>query len=88
MWAFDLEKRQHAFHAGDLKPEKVYVSKTAAYAAQGPSDLPDSFSGGFPTHKGPIRIEADGTEVGLPGVTGASSALPPALPPRHAKAEL
>ncbi len=89
MWAFDLEKRQHAYAAGDLKPDKVYISKTAALAAHGPSDLPDDFAGAFPTTKGPIRIEADGTEVGRPAAgAGLSSALPPPLPPRHVKAEL
>lgn len=88
MWAFDLEKRQHAFADGSLKPDKVYVSKTAAFAAQGPPDLPESFAGGFPTTKGPIRIEADGTEVGRPGVGRSSAVAAPALPPRPAKAEL
>jgi len=89
MWAFDLEKRQHAYADGSLKPDKVYISKTAAFAAQGPSDLPEDFAGGFPTVKGPVRIEADGTEVGRPAtVSGASSALPPPLPPRHVRTEL
>ncbi|GAA5944102.1 hypothetical protein JCM3775_003901 [Rhodotorula graminis] len=80
MWAHDLEKRQHAFSSGALKPTKVYASKTAALAAQQrAADIPEEVMrgpGGFPLAKGPIRIEKDGAEVGLPAVG------PPALPPR------
>lgn len=56
MWAHDMEKRQHAFREGKLVPEKVYESKTAAVAAV--NDLPEDFAGGFPTHKGPVKIRA------------------------------
>lgn len=56
MWAHDLEKQQHAFAEGQVKPTKVYESKTAAAAAQ--ADLPDEFAGAFPTHKGPVKITA------------------------------
>ena len=52
MWAHDLEKRQHAYRSGELKPSKKYVSKTAQVAV----DLPDEFAGGFPAHKGPVKI--------------------------------
>ncbi|CEQ41394.1 SPOSA6832_03125 [Sporobolomyces salmonicolor] len=79
MWAFDLEKQQHRYSSGELKPAKVYESKTAALAEmQEAADLPDEVLhgiGGFPAHKGPVRIEKDGSEVGLPQG-------PPALPPR------
>lgn len=54
MWAHDMEKQQRAFRDGLLVPEKVYESKTAAVAAV--NDLPEDFAGGFPTHKGPVRI--------------------------------
>lgn len=54
MWAHDMEKRQHAFRDGKMVPEKVYESKTAAVAAV--NDLPEDFSGGFPSHKGPVKI--------------------------------
>lgn len=90
MWAFDLEKTQHSFSSGELQPTRSYVSKTAAFAAQ-PSDLPEGAVGAFPTHKGPIRIEKDGTEVGLPSAVGEGSAgqvrlagagVPPPLPAR------
>lgn len=54
MWAHDMEKHQRAFRDGRMVPEKVYVSKTAAVAAV--NDLPEDFSGGFPTHKGPVKI--------------------------------
>ncbi|KAI5480034.1 hypothetical protein MNV49_001999 [Pseudohyphozyma bogoriensis] len=62
MWAHDLEKQQHAYAAGEIPRTQVYQSKTAAIP---PSDLPDDFAGGFPRKKGPIRIEKDGSEVGL-----------------------
>ena len=75
-----LEKRQHAFSSGALKPTKVYASKTAALAEQQrAADIPEEVirgPGGFPLAKGPIRIEKDGAEVGLP------AGGPPALPPR------
>ncbi|SCZ93613.1 BZ3500_MvSof-1268-A1-R1_Chr6-3g08772 [Microbotryum saponariae] len=45
MWSHDLEKRQHAFATGELKPTKVYESKLAQIPV---SDLPDDFAGGFP----------------------------------------
>lgn len=86
MWAFDLEKHQHAYRSGELKPTKEYFSKTAAAAAI-PSDLPEGAVGAFPTYKGPVRIEKDGSEVGgaLPSeVKGrlAGAGVPPKLPPR------
>lgn len=54
MWAHDMEKQQHAFRDGELKRDKEYVSKTAAFAAV--DDLPEDFAGNFPTHKGPVKI--------------------------------
>ncbi|KAM0754703.1 hypothetical protein T439DRAFT_119710 [Meredithblackwellia eburnea MCA 4105] len=66
MWAHDLEKHQHAFASGDIPRTKIYKSKTAALP---PSDLPDEFVGGFPRKKGPIRIERDGSEVGVPNTS-------------------
>lgn len=57
MWAHDLEKRQHLFKEGTIKPEKEYISKTAAAAAT--NDLPEEFAGNFPTHKGPVRIASE-----------------------------
>ncbi|BGP38870.1 hypothetical protein JCM10449v2_002808 [Rhodotorula kratochvilovae] len=81
MWAHDLEKRQHAFSSGALKPTKVYASKTAALAAQQrAADVPDellSGVGGFPARKGPVRIEKSGEEVGVP-----RGRVAPPLPPR------
>ncbi|TNY24626.1 hypothetical protein DMC30DRAFT_413230 [Rhodotorula diobovata] len=80
MWAHDLEKRQHAFSSGSLKPTKVYASKTAALAErQRAADIPEEVvrgPGGFPLEKGPVRIEKDGEEVGVP------AGGPPALPPK------
>jgi len=89
MWAFDLEKQQHAFSAGELAPTKEYHSKTAALA-EIPSDLPEGAVGAFPTHKGPVRIEKDGSEVGvMPRAVGdgkqirlAGAGVPPPLPKR------
>ncbi|KAL8276564.1 hypothetical protein RQP46_011054 [Phenoliferia psychrophenolica] len=60
MWAHDLEKQQHLYSSGAIPRTKEYRSKTALIA---PSDLPDEFVGGFPTKKGPVRIERDGSEV-------------------------
>ncbi|GJN87655.1 hypothetical protein Rhopal_000610-T1 [Rhodotorula paludigena] len=81
MWAHDLEKRQHSFSSGELKPTKVYASKTAALAAQQRAmDVPEevlSGPGGFPLEKGPIRIAEDGSEIGAVTQSGA-----PPLPPR------
>lgn len=54
MWAHDMEKQQRAFREGEIRPEKEYVSKTAAFAAV--DDLPEDFAGNFPTHKGPVKI--------------------------------
>ncbi|ORY73220.1 hypothetical protein BCR35DRAFT_293795 [Leucosporidium creatinivorum] len=87
MWAFDLEKHQHAYHSGELKPTKEYFSKTAAAAAI-PSDLPEGAVGAFPTTKGPVRIEKDGSEVGagLPSeMKGrlAGAGVPRPLPTRN-----
>ncbi|GAA5888528.1 hypothetical protein JCM5296_001058 [Sporobolomyces johnsonii] len=80
MWSFDLEKQQHRYSSGELKPTKAYESKTAAIAEmQEAAELPDEVLhgiGGFPSRKGPVRIENDGSEVGLPQG-------PPALPPRQ-----
>lgn len=76
-----LEKRQHAFRAGELKPTKVYQSKTAVIAAQQrASDIPDEVlhgPGGFPSTKGPVKIAGDGSEV------GRVKPAPPPLPPRE-----
>ncbi|KAH8918141.1 hypothetical protein BT69DRAFT_1354129 [Atractiella rhizophila] len=47
MWAHDLEKRQHAYACGELKPEKRYESKMEKIT----SDLPDGASGSFPRKK-------------------------------------
>lgn len=66
MWAHDLEKRQHSYRKGEIARTRVYQSKTAALAQQ-PSDLPEGAVGAFPTHKGPVRIEKDGSEVGAIG---------------------
>ncbi|BGP23656.1 hypothetical protein JCM10295v2_002557 [Rhodotorula toruloides] len=78
MWAHDLEKRQHAFRSGELKPTKVYQSKTAVIAAQQrASDIPDEVlhgPGGFPSTKGPVKIAGDGSEIGR---------VAPAPPPRE-----
>lgn len=63
MWAHDLEKRQHQFRRGEVARTRNYVSKTAALS-QVPSDLPDDAVGAFPTHKGPVRIDKDGSEIG------------------------
>ena len=59
----DLEKKQHAYASGSIPRTKEYLSKTALIPS---SELPNEFVGGFPTKKGPVRIERDGTEVGLP----------------------
>ncbi|BGO96901.1 hypothetical protein NBRC10513v2_002616 [Rhodotorula toruloides] len=81
MWAHDLEKRQHAFRSGELKPTKVYQSKTAVIAAQQrASDIPDEVlhgPGGFPSTKGPVKIAGDGSEI------GRVAPAPPPLPPRE-----
>lgn len=69
MWAHDLEKHQHLFASGELKPEKVgattlqyecsdmslqvYVSKTAQIPA---SDVP-GLSGAFPGKAPPLAQE-------------------------------
>lgn len=79
-----LEKRQHQFRAGELKPTKVYQSKTAALAAKQQAVGVDADvvqgPGGFPTQKGPVKILEDGSEVGKPAVRSAPDK--PALPPR------
>lgn len=67
----DLEKQQHAYASGAIARTKEYHSKTAALPA---SDLPSEFVGGFPTKKGPVRVERDGSEVGLPPSVVASGA--------------
>ncbi|KAK4700469.1 hypothetical protein P7C70_g5776, partial [Phenoliferia sp. Uapishka_3] len=71
----DLEKQQHAFASGAIAKTKEYHSKTAAIPL---SDLPSDFVGGFPTKKGPVRIERDGSEIGLP----------PSIPAVEGKKEL
>ena len=60
MWAHDLEKMQEQYRTGDIQPTQRYISKTAALPQTG---LPDDFTGGFPTKKGPVRIERDGSET-------------------------
>ncbi|GAA5882677.1 hypothetical protein JCM3774_002809 [Rhodotorula dairenensis] len=84
MWAHDLEKRQHQFRSGELKPTKVYESKTATLAAKqqavGVDDEVAHGPGGFPTQKGPVKILEDGSEIGRPAVRSAADK--PALPPR------
>ncbi|BGP54617.1 hypothetical protein JCM8202v2_002204 [Rhodotorula sphaerocarpa] len=81
MWAHDLEKRQHQFRTGELKPTKVYRSKTARLAeeraAVGVDERVAEGPGGFPAEKGPIKIRGDGSEVGKPGAGTAKPALPP-----------
>lgn len=75
-----LEKRQHEFASGQLKPTKVYASKTARIAQmQSESGIPEEVVhgvGGFPGTKGPIKITKEGEEIGKP------LTQPPALPPR------
>ncbi|KAK4050948.1 hypothetical protein OIO90_004924 [Microbotryomycetes sp. JL221] len=91
MWAHDLEKQQHAFSSGEMQRTRKYVSKTAALA-QEPSDLPSEAVGSFPTHKGPVKVAKDGTEVGaiVDGqVVGSKKTVatgtgpPPPLPARR-----
>lgn len=41
----DLEKQQHLFRTGELKPVLVYTSKNRQVPK---SDLPGEFVGGFP----------------------------------------
>ncbi|GAA5929672.1 uncharacterized protein JCM15063_004216 [Sporobolomyces koalae] len=71
MYAHDLEKRQHEFSSGSLRPTREYVSKTAKIAElQAESGIPEEIVhgvGGYPAVKGPVRIAADGHEVGKPG---------------------
>ncbi|KWU41930.1 hypothetical protein RHOSPDRAFT_22049 [Rhodotorula sp. JG-1b] len=93
MWAHDLEKRQHQFRTGELKPTKVYQSKTATLAAKQEEVGVDwevvHGPGGFPTTKGPIKI-TEAVEVGKPAARVADTvesgksekAPPPPLPPR------
>jgi hypothetical protein len=91
MWAHDLEKRQHQYRRGEVARTRKYVSKTAALAAarDPTSDLPEDAVGAFPTHKGPVKIAPDGTEVGARvGVAGGGGggdggAVPPPLPARR-----
>lgn len=68
----DLEKQQHAYASGAIPRTKVYQSKTAVLPETG---LPDEFVGGFPRTKGPVRIERDGSEVGLEGVSAHKKEL-------------
>ncbi|GAA5975380.1 hypothetical protein JCM10908_005144 [Rhodotorula pacifica] len=81
MWAHDLEKRQHQFRTGELKPTKVYQSKTATLATKQQAAGIDldvvQGPGGFPTKKGPIKIQDDGSEVGRPVVSPEKPPLPP-----------
>lgn len=56
MWAFDLEKQQQYFSSGRGTPTQVYKSKTAQIV---PSDLPESFAGGFPKSK----VDIDGVLI-------------------------
>ncbi|GAA5961832.1 hypothetical protein JCM3765_004088 [Sporobolomyces pararoseus] len=81
MYAHDLEKRQHEFSSGNLKPTKVYESKTARIAEmQASSGIPEEVVhgiGGFPSQKGPIKILKDGSEIGKPSGDKQPSALPP-----------
>ncbi|POY76896.1 hypothetical protein BMF94_0149 [Rhodotorula taiwanensis] len=76
MWAHDLEKRQHQFRTGELRPTRVYQSKTARLAekqaAVGIDPGVAHGPGGFPTEKGPVKIEGD----------GILQQRKPALPPR------
>ncbi|GAA5986886.1 hypothetical protein JCM11641_006581 [Rhodosporidiobolus odoratus] len=73
MWAHDLEKQQHLYRSGSLKPTKVYVSKLAAVAAhQRAADIPEQVLGGvggFPV--------TQAAQSALRGGVGA-----PAVPPR------
>lgn len=77
MYAHDLEKRQHEFSSGQLKPTKRYSSKTRRIAEmQNDSGIPDEIVhgiGGFPGEKGPIKILPDGTEVGKPPSSSSTS---------------
>ncbi|KAM0788628.1 hypothetical protein ACM66B_001747 [Microbotryomycetes sp. NB124-2] len=91
MWAHDLEKQQHAYASGQLQRTRKYESKTVALA-QVPSDLPEGSVGAFPTRKGPVKVAADGSEVGavvdgqvLMGKkdTSIGSSAPPPLPKRR-----
>ncbi|GAA6013052.1 hypothetical protein JCM11491_000953 [Sporobolomyces phaffii] len=81
MYAHDLEKRQHEFAAGSLKPTQVYVSKTAKIAQmQADSGIPEEVVhgvGGYPGVKGPVKIEKDGSEIGRPTAPAAGPPLPP-----------
>lgn len=47
MWAHDLEKQQHLYKDGTLKPTKVYRSKESVDSFRA-SDVPDSLTGSFP----------------------------------------
>lgn len=71
-----LEKRQHQFRTGELRPTRVYQSKTARLAekqaAVGIDPGVAHGPGGFPTEKGPVKIEGD----------GILQQRKPALPPR------
>lgn len=83
-WAHDLEKRQHLFSSGQLKPTRRYESKTAALPD---TDLPEDFAGGFPTKKGPVKITEESEAAASMGVLGESQVVPPPpLPPRSSKA--
>lgn len=60
--AHDLEKEQHAFASGEKLRTKIYAHKDVAVVG---SDLPEGAVGSWPSKKGPVRIEKDGSEVGL-----------------------
>lgn len=95
MWAHDLEKMQEQYRSSELKPTLRYVSKTAALPR---TELPEDFAGGFPTKKGPVRIEKDGSETtgfvvesvsagrrepgNVSTQEGTRRRVPPPLPPR------
>lgn len=83
MWAHDLEKQQHAYSSGQFKPSKRYISKTASIQ----NDLPDDFAGGFPSKKGPVKIDEDAVAAAAGGGVLESDPSGPPLPPRNANSD-
>ncbi|KAL7006823.1 hypothetical protein EMMF5_003709 [Cystobasidiomycetes sp. EMM_F5] len=79
MWAHDLEKQQHAYASGAMKRSKEYISKSTSSE---PSDLPEDFSGGFPSKKGPVRVDQAEISNAAGGTVLESDPVPPPLPPR------
>ncbi|GAA5879444.1 hypothetical protein JCM8547_008146 [Rhodosporidiobolus lusitaniae] len=74
MWAHDLEKQQHLYRTGELKPTKRYQSKLAQVTAeQRAAGVPEelmSGPGGFPVSKKAVESALE------------EKRIPPALPPR------